>query len=92
MAFNNTASAPAAQPFVKAKAFVNLTIPRENADGSVGNYKVVGIPLREENHEEKMIIEWLMKDPANVAKLLSKMQANFQLVKPAGSGKLKLED
>lgn len=93
MAYNRTASQSNTQSdFEKAKAFVNLSIPRRNADGSMGRFKVAGIPLRDGNPNEKTLIEWLQKDPSNVAKLLTKMTADFQLVNPAGSGNLCLED
>lgn len=94
MAYNrNTASASSsADTFEKAKAFVNLSIPRRNADGSVGRFKVVGIPLREGNANEKTLLDWLQKDPSNINKLTAKLQADFQLVNPVGAGNLCLED
>lgn len=88
---SNSRSNSNADTFEKAKAFVNLSIPRINADGSQGRFKLVGIPLREGNPAEKTLLDWLQKDPANVGKLTAKLQADFQLVNPAGAGVLCLD-
>lgn len=79
--------------FVKAKAFVNLYIPRVNADGSQGRFKLVGIPVRDHDDfpNERTLMAWLNKDPANVTKLLGKMEAELVHVNPAGAGALCLD-
>lgn len=93
MAFNNRNTASNNESsYEKAKAFINLYIPRRNADGSVGRFKLVGVPVREGNVNEKTLLDWLQKDPANIVKLLGKMQAEMVLVNPAGAGNLCLED
>ena len=79
MAFNNSNAARATNPRSgneawKASGFLNLYLPAKN-----GNRKKVGaIPLRDNNRNEKALLEWLNQDPeANVATLLSHLIIDY---------------
>lgn len=94
MAYNRTASAPQSndrRDFEPAKAFYNIYVARRNPDGSVGRTQLVGIPLRDGNATEKTLLEWMLKDPANQEKLLSKLTGELKLV-GGNAGTLMLED
>ena len=61
----------------KAAGFVNLYLP--STDG--GKRKKLGaIPLRANKPSEAAMLAWLKKDANNVAKLLSKLELDFQSV------------
>lgn len=66
----------------KAAGFVNLYLP--STDG--GKRKKLGaIPLRANKPSEAALLEWLKKDPANVEKLLSKLELDFQSVEASAA-------
>lgn len=66
----------------KASGFVNFYLP--STDG--GKRKKFGtIPLRDSKPAEAALLEWLKKDPANAAKLLSKMEIDFQSVEASAA-------
>jgi hypothetical protein len=73
-----------------AAAFVNIAIQRQKPDGTTGQMKLAGIPLRKGDADEKAILEWLKK-PGNVEKFASKLVVTFNEVNPAGSGTLLLD-
>ena len=86
MAFRtNTAAAAQTndnQESWKAAGFVNLYLP--STDG--GKRKKLGaIPLRANKPSEAALLEWLKKDPANVEKLLSKLELDFQSVEASAA-------
>ena len=85
MAFRtNTAAAQTndSQESWKAAGFVNLYLP--STDG--GKRKKLGaIPLRANKPSEAALLEWLKKDPANVEKLLSKLELDFQSVEASAA-------
>jgi hypothetical protein len=67
----------------KAQGFINLYLP--TADGK--RVKLGAIPLKESRTNEKTLLEWLNKDPANAQKLLAQMQIEFKSAEPKeGSG------
>ena len=66
----------------KAAGFVNLYLP--STEG--GKRKKLGaIPLRANKPSEAALLEWLKKDPANAAKLLSKLDIDFQSVEASAA-------
>lgn len=66
----------------KASGFINLYLP--STDG--GKRKKLGaIPLRSSKPSEAALLEWLKKDPANAAKLLSKLDIDFQSVEASAA-------
>ena len=66
----------------KAAGFINLYLP--STDG--GKRKKLGaIPLRSSKPSEAALLEWLKKDPANAAKLLSKLELDFQSVEASAA-------
>ena len=66
----------------KAAGFVNLYLP--STDG--GKRKKLGaIPLRANKPAEAALLEWLKKNPDNAAKLLSKMEIDFQSVEASAA-------
>lgn len=66
----------------KASGFVNFYLP--STDG--GKRKKFGaIALRDSKPAEAALIKWLKEDPANVLKLLSKMEIDFQSVEAANA-------
>lgn len=78
---NNNAAAPANDSW-KASGFVNFYLP--STDG--GKRKKFGaIPLRDSKPAEAALLEWLKKDPANAAKLLSKLEIDFQSVEASAA-------
>ena len=77
-----TNSAAPANDSWKASGFVNLYLP--STDG--GKRKKFGaIALRDSKPAEAALIQWLKADPANVAKLLSKMEIDFQSVEASNA-------
>lgn len=87
MAFRtNTAAAPSStapsNDSWKASGFVNFYLP--STDG--GKRKKFGaIALRDNKPAEAALIQWLKADPANVAKLLNKLEIDFQSVEAANA-------
>lgn len=66
----------------KASGFINLYLP--STEG--GKRKKLGaIPLRANKPSEAALLEWLKKDPANAAKLLSKLDIDFQSVEASAA-------
>lgn len=89
MAFNpaNVTSATATPAPVndswKAQAFLNFYLPRQ--DGSRAKLGAIGLKMAKPN--EKTLIEWLNADPANIQKLVNKLEVEFKSVEPTeGSG------
>ena len=77
---NNTA-APSNDSW-KASGFVNFYLP--STDG--GKRKKFGaIALRDSKPAEAALIQWLKEDPANIAKLLSKIEIDFQSVEASNA-------
>ena len=79
MAFNRTNAARqsnAQDESWKAQGFVNLYLPR----AAGGRTKIGAIPLRKNNSNEAAILDFLSKDPANLAVLVKQLQAEFNLV------------
>lgn len=69
--------------FEKAAAFINISLPGEKA----GTHRKLGaIPLKLSNVNETRLMEWLKADPANVAKLVSKLIVDFKMVETEGTG------
>jgi hypothetical protein len=67
----------------KAQGFINLYLPTQ--DGK--KVKLGAIPLKESKTNEKTLLDWLNKDPANAQKLLGQMQIEFKSADPKeGSG------
>ena len=88
MAFRTNTAAGAAmsntlnQESWKAEGFINLYLP--STDG--GKRKKLGaIPLRANKPSEAALLAWLQKDPANVEKLLSKLELDFQSVEASAA-------
>lgn len=80
-AVQTTTSAPANDSW-KASGFVNFYLP--STDG--GKRKKFGaIALRDSKPAEAALIQWLKADPANVLKLLSKLEIDFQSVEAANA-------
>lgn len=66
----------------KASGFVNFYLP--STDG--GKRKKFGaIALRDSKPAEAALIKWLKEDPANLAKLMSKLEIDFQSVEAANA-------
>ena len=85
MAFRtNTAVAQTndSQESWKAAGFINLYLP--STDGNKRK-KLGAIPLRANKPSEAALLEWLKKDPANVEKLLSKLELDFQSVEASAA-------
>ena len=88
MAFRTNAAAAAAmsntlnQEIWKADGFINLYLP--STDGNKRK-KLGAIPLRANKPSEAALLEWLKKDPANVEKLLSKLELDFQSVEASAA-------
>lgn len=79
MAFNrpNTVRQSIAQDESwKAQGFVNLYLPRKAG----GRTKIGAIPLRMNNSNEAALLDFLSKDPANLATFVSQLQAEFNLI------------
>ena len=66
----------------KAAGFVNRYLP--STDGNKRK-KLGAIPLRANKPSEAALLEWLKKDPANVEKLLSKLELDFQSVEASAA-------
>ena len=66
----------------KADGFVNLYLP--STDGNKRK-KLGAIPLRANKPSEAALLEWLKKDANNVAKLLSKLELDFQSVEASAA-------
>ena len=56
----------------KATGFLNLSLPKKNADGSIGSYKLgrTGIPLRANVPGEKKLLDMIAKDKDAAIKLI----------------------
>ena len=82
MAFqSNTAAAQPAQENWKADGFINLYLPSK--DGGKRR-KLGAIPLKNLKPAEKQLMAWLLEDPvANAAKILAKLELEFQSATPA---------
>lgn len=72
----------------KASGFVNFYLPSSD-DGK--RKKFGAIALRDSKPAEAALIQWLRADPANVAKLLSKLEIDFQSVEAANAIGFKLD-
>ena len=85
MAFSNNATrnTNAADDSWKAQGFINLYLPSK--DGK--RRKLGAIPLKTNKASEAELLAFLEKDPANMAKVLSSLIAEYQSAEPAaGSG------
>ena len=85
MAYNSS-SAPAAQTNTewKANGFINLYLP----DAETGKPRKVGaLALKTSNKAENSLLTFLNADPANLAKVMAALTADFRAVddaKPVG--------
>jgi hypothetical protein len=68
----------------KSAGFINFYLPAE--DGT--RIKLGAVGLKTENDNHKLLMDWIAKDPANVTKLLSMLQVDFQSATPAAKPKL----
>lgn len=83
MALKNLSVAAPTAAFEKAAAFINISLPGKKA----GTHRKLGaIPLKLSNVNEAHLMEWLKADPANVAKLVSKLIVDFKMVETEGTG------
>ena len=83
MALKNLSVTAPTAAFEKAAAFINISLPGEKA----GTHRKLGaIPLKLSNANETRLMEWLKADPANVAKLVSKLIVDFKMVETEGTG------
>ena len=62
----------------RAAGFINLYLPNKQG----GRRKLGAIPLKKSVANEKMLLEWLMQDEGNAAKLLSVLQVEFRTSEP----------
>lgn len=70
----------------KAQGFLNLSLPSKTSKS--GFRKLAGIPLKDSIQSEKILREWIEKDPAAAcAAILSGLKIEYQSAEPAaGSG------
>lgn len=82
MAFTSTTSASKATSATnKAKGFINIYLPM--ADGSRG--KLGAIAINNNTKREENMLAWLQADPANVMKLLPRLELVFTAVNEESS-------
>jgi hypothetical protein len=70
----------------KSAGFLNFYLPAE--DGS--RIKLGAIGLKTENSNQKMLMDWLTKDPANIASLVAMLQVDYQSATPVAKPAFKL--
>jgi len=61
----------------KAQAFLNFYLPKANGEG---RHKIGAIPLKDARKYEANLIKRLSEDPEALAKMLTMLQIDFQLV------------
>jgi len=90
MAFqSNTASVTTANDSWKAQGFLNLYLPAK--DGGKRR-KLGAIPLKEAKPAEKLLMAWLNEDPVgNAAKILAKLEVEYQSASPADTAGFALD-
>jgi hypothetical protein len=71
----------------KAAGFLNLSLPKKNADGSVSYVKLgTGIPLRLSKANEKKLYDMCQKDPEAAAKvILQHLRIEFRSAEPVAA-------
>lgn len=62
----------------KASGFLNLYLPGQ--DGK--RRKLGAIALRDSKPAERKLVEWLTADPTRAAKILAKLEIDYQSAKP----------
>lgn len=87
MAFQSNAQQSASNDSWKAQGFLNFSLPTGD-----GKFRKLGsIALKDAKPAEKALMEWLQKDPANIAKLMAKVRVDFQSATPADTAGFSLD-
>lgn len=61
----------------KAQAFLNFYLPKANGEG---RHKIGAIPLKDARKYDANLIKRLSEDPEAIAKMLTMLQVDFQMV------------
>lgn len=76
----------------KSQAFINISVPTVNSDGTRGKRKIAAAALKEDKEDQRELIEWLKADPDNVNKLKEMLILDFQTVSKSAGVRFALKD